>query len=53
MDVELLYNSVPQEIQGVFSLETRCGWESQHPTEGASEPPIEEFGDQRDGEMML
>ena len=30
-----------------ISLERRCGRESQHPAEGASGPPIEQFGDRR------
>ena len=42
--VELLYNSVHRKFN---QLETRCSWESQHPSEGALRPPINQFGDQR------
>ena len=43
------YITQAQEIQSVWrpdQLETRCGRESQHPTEGALRPPINQFGDQ-------
>ena len=47
---ELSYNWLHRKFN---QLETRCGRESQHPAEGALRPPINEFGYQRDGEMML
>ena len=47
---ELLYNWVHRKL---YQMEIRCSRESQHPPEGASGPPIEEFGDRGVGEMML
>ena len=41
--VELLYNSVRWKFN---QLETRCGRETQHPTDGTLIPPINQFGDQ-------
>ena len=48
--IELSYNSVKTGSQLVWrpnQLVIRCGRESQHPAEGASGPPIEQFGDWR------
>ncbi len=41
VDVELLYNSVHRKFN---QLETSCGRESHHPTEGALRPRINQFG---------
>ena len=40
-------SGIPIEFGDQTSLERRCSRESHHPAEGASGPPIEQFGDRR------